>query len=374
MSWLRLLEARFAVPKAIQAARGALGLAATLKCWRSGRGSCRVALPGAICYEVVVAVLAAGCEPIFCDVNPADGLVRHSEWRRARSLGADVALVVHLYGNPAAVKPVRAIFPAAQCLLIDDAAQALGSQSEDGLAGALGDVGLLSFGATKHIPLGNAALLFNDTEFAGEVAAVLDTYTTEAESTRSSLSGAFRSRLALARARLRAEGDGAAAGFAGLLEGMLPTLCVPETSGIDGSLLSALEDYPPAAAARVMKAELWSDSLLGTGLEPVGMRQGCVPWRYACRLPGASWPSQQALAEVLRGHGIHVSNWYLPAHWFLGGQAGVLPGVELLAREVFQFWVDEEASCESIVRSADAVRSEVARIGSARAGAWPCAR
>jgi hypothetical protein len=54
-----------------------------------------------------------------------------------------------------------------------------------------------------------------------------------------------------------------------------------------------------------------------------------------------------------------VSNWYLPAHWYLGEPAGALPGVERLAREVFQFWVNEDVASESICRDAALVRREL---------------
>jgi hypothetical protein len=81
-----------------------------------------------------------------------------------------------------------------------------------------------------------------------------------------------------------------------------------------------------------------------------------VPWRYACRLPGASWARQNQLAAALRAGVMHVSNWYLPAHWFVGHPVGSLPGVESLAQEVFQFWLDEQTSSDAIVRHATLVR------------------
>jgi dTDP-4-amino-4,6-dideoxygalactose transaminase len=281
-----------------------------------------VALPGAICHEVVVAVLAAGCEPVFCDVNPADGLVEDSEWARARALGADVAIMVHLYGNPAAIRPVRRFFPAPDCLVIDDAAQALGSSSDGGIAGATGDVGLLSFGPTKQISIGNAALLFKDPAFAKSVAALL--------------------------ARLRAVGDTAADGFSGLLNGLQPILGVPRSRERELATVRALEGYTGAAQDRMAKMQLWSRGLEGTGLVPVGMSKGCVPWRYVCRLPGLSWDKQHQIANDLRADGMDVSNWYLPAHWYLGFRAGMLPGVEKLAREVFQFWLDRDVTPAAI--------------------------
>jgi len=363
-AWMRLLENRFQVRRAIRVPRAALGLSAVLRCWRGTRADCRVALPAAVCHEVVVAVLASGCQPIFCDVNPASGLVEDPEWHRARQLGADVALVVHLYGNPAGTTGVRGIFASPNCLLLDDAAQALGSQSPDGLAGSKGDVGLLSFGASKHIPAGNGALLFQNAEFADEVAAAVNPIAPTAESLRKELSVEFRSRLERARAELRQRGTAAASSFVGLIDDLQPTLRVPAIPGMDGLILDSLRNYSRLAAERVMKARLWRDSLAGTGLEPVGMGDGCVPWRYVCRLPGADWALQHALAEALRAGGMHVSNWYLPAHWFLPG-APSLRGIETLAREVFQFWIDGEATRESILRSTDTVRRQMSRLSAA---------
>lgn len=344
----RVLERQFAVERAILAGRAALGLSVLLECRRERQGVCRVALPAAICHEVVLSVVAAGCEPIFCDVDPLDGLVKEREWTRARSLGADVAIVVHLYGNPASVGAVRKIYPAPNCLVIDDAAQGLGSSRDACMAGSGGDVGLLSFGATKHISTGNAALLFRSVELAEEVAARLSNKAPQPQSIRGPLAAAFRMRLEIARARLRNSGDESTDAFSGLLEGLEPLLAVPFSSEAETATILALAGYAEAARIRVAKKELWSSSLAGTGLQPVGMGGRCVPWRYACRLPGLDWLEQHRIAETLRAEGMHVSNWYLPAHWFLGQPARTLPGAETLAREVFQFWLDEDTTPEVI--------------------------
>src|SRR5438128_320160 len=91
----RRLERDFA------AARASLGLIAVLRSWASAGSSNRVALPASVCHDVVAAVQGAGCEPFFCDIDLSDGNVPEEEWARARVAGASVALVVHLYGNPA---------------------------------------------------------------------------------------------------------------------------------------------------------------------------------------------------------------------------------------------------------------------------------
>lgn len=352
----RLLARQFAAERVVSASRAALGLAVLLECWRKRHGVCRVALPAAVCHEVALSVVAAGCEPVFCDVDPANGLVTQAEWSRARALGADVAIVVHLYGNPASTELVRTIFPAADCLLIDDAAQALGSSFEKCPAGAGGDVGLLSFGATKHISTGNAALLFRDAEFSAEVGAQLSDRTPQPSSVRNALASAFRARLEVARGRLRVSGDTAIEAFKGLLEGMEPVLAAPFSPTAGSMTVRALATYSEAAAIRVAKKELWSTGLAGTGLMPVGMGRGCVPWRYACRLPGVSWSEQHRIAEKLRAAGMHVSNWYIPAYWFLGRRTQALPGSETLAREVFQFWLDEATTASIIERNCAQIR------------------
>jgi hypothetical protein len=364
----RALEHRFGIARAVAVGRAALGLTAVLECWRQRRQVCRVALPAAICHEVVVAVLVAGCEPLFCDVSPSDGLVLDSEWRRVRSLGAEVAVVVHLYGNPAAMRPVRAQFSGPDCLVIDDAAQALGASSADGIAGAAGDVGLLSFGPTKQISTGNAALLFTDAAFAEAVGATLCRIVAQPQPLRDSLASAFRARLESARARLRSVGDAAAGGFLGLLEEMHPVLCVPFSSEHEAATVRALDGYAGAAADRIAKMELWSRGLEGTGLLPVGMGRGCVPWRYTCRLPGLTWSGQHRIAADLRAAGMHVSNWYLPAHWFVGMPSGALAGVETLAREVFQFWIDGNTTAETIARECTMVRQRMAQFAELRRG------
>ncbi len=343
---MRALETHFGLPRAIPAPRAALGLLALLQCWRGERAHCKVALPAALCHEVVVAVRAAGCEPVFCDVDPRDGLVPDQEWRSARAQGAEVAVVVHLYGNVASLSVVREIFPSGSCLVVDDAAQALGSHSEAGAAGALGDVGLLSFGPTKQIDVGDAALLFRDQALAEAVEARMLQYQPVPAETRAALVADFRARLETARQRLRETGE--ASSFSGLLDGLAPVLMKQHTPGAARRVLDALAGYDVAMLLRREKAELWHNGMASLGLIPVGMGNGVIPWRYACRLPGIGWMRQHLLAEAMRVERVQVSNWYLPAHWFLGQPTGSLNGTETLAREVFQFWVDPSTSIEEI--------------------------
>jgi hypothetical protein len=198
--------------------------------------------------------------------------------------------------------------------------------------------------------------LFKNAELADEVGARLSAKLPHPATARDALTSAFRVRLENARTRLRASIDNASDAFQGLLEGLGPVLAVPLSPTADMATVRALATYVEAAKIRVAKKELWSIGLEGTGLTPVGMGSGCVPWRYACRLPGVGWSEQHRIAERIRAAGIHVSNWYIPAHWFLGRGAQALPGVETLAREVFQFWLDDSTAPATIERDCAEIR------------------
>jgi hypothetical protein len=351
----RRLESDFNIARVLPAARAALGLMAVLRCWVDAGNAGRVALSASVCHDVVAAVLGAGCEPVFCDIDPADGNVPEQEWVRARATGASAALVVHLYGNPADISVVRRHFPSSDCLVVDDAAQALGSSNAVGPVGGQGDVGLLSFGATKHIEVGGAAILFRDSVFADTVARMLASIEILPEAQRLAIYTRFRQRLEAARVRLRREGETAAVAFQGVLDGYFPSLQVPFPVGASHAACLALDTYSQAMEQRMQKSAAWATGLEDSGLVPVGMETGTVPWRYTCRLPGIDWLWQHRLGEEMRSHGLNVSHWYLPAHWMCGHEPRTLPGTECLSREVFQFWVDDHTSLETIEQGAVAV-------------------
>ncbi|MBF0282574.1 MAG: DegT/DnrJ/EryC1/StrS family aminotransferase [Zetaproteobacteria bacterium] len=339
------LQNYLGVEHVVKAGRGSLIIYAALKAW--GAGHARpglVAVPAAVCQDVVAAILMAGYAPIFCDVDPATGLTPMQEWARARAAGASVAIVVHLYGNPADTESVRAIFP--DGLIIDDAAQSLGADTGNGLAGTEGDVGVISFGHTKHIEIGGAALIARDPALANACAQILDRVQPASVFSVQSAEKTFRAGFEAAREQLRRSGT--PLGFNGLLDGYMPTLRAAWNPAWSNPIARALQDYPRQLEKRHIKAEMWRRSIVGTPLIPIGMGSRSAPWRYTCRLPGIAWSEQYRLGQALRDKGLHVSHWYLPAHWLLGDSAGSLPGVERLAQEVFQFWLDDATALSVI--------------------------
>lgn len=348
----------FGLEHVLPAGRAALGIYAALHAWSGGRAM-TVAVPASVCQDVIAAVQMAGWTPYLCDVDPFTGLVPATEWFKARSAGAIAAIVVHLYGNPANTALVRRIFPAPACLLIDDAAQALGTRTAEGLAGTEGDLGIVSFGGTKHIEVGGAALLCRDARLLRECDIVLGKVIPTDVDAFQKQQAMFRQRYLAARERLVRNDDHR--GFAGLLDDYAPLLRVDWQAQWGHVIAGLLATYPSALAQRGEKAALWSQAIAGSGLVPVGMSiaQGCAPWRYACRLPGCDWARQRTVGEAMREHGLQVSHWYLPGHWWFGEPHRTLPGSEQLARESFQFWVDERTSKDVIIRAGAILQNSI---------------
>jgi len=130
-------------------------------------------------------IARVGARPVFCDIDPqtfnlsaaavqtfldercrADGtgLVDRATGGRIRAL-----MPVHLYGQAADMQPLLAIARRYGLAVIEDAAQAIGTETADGArVGSLGEIGCLSFFPSKNLgAFGDAGLCTtNDPELA----------------------------------------------------------------------------------------------------------------------------------------------------------------------------------------------------------------
>lgn len=113
-------------------------------------------------------VARAGARPLFCDIEPesfnidprsvATFLSEQCQWRddaliNRRTGGRVRALMpVHLYGQCADMPSLLQLARDFRLQVIEDAAQAIGASGADGIrAGALGDIGCLSFFPSKNL-------------------------------------------------------------------------------------------------------------------------------------------------------------------------------------------------------------------------------
>jgi dTDP-4-amino-4,6-dideoxygalactose transaminase len=121
-------------------------------------------------------IARAGARPVFCDIDPVtfnlspaavqDFIERHCSFEAGKLTnrltgGAIKALMpVHLYGQSADMDPLMAIARRHRLKVIEDAAQAIGTEYRDGLrAGSIGDIGCFSFFPSKNLgAFGDAGL------------------------------------------------------------------------------------------------------------------------------------------------------------------------------------------------------------------------
>jgi dTDP-4-amino-4,6-dideoxygalactose transaminase len=130
-------------------------------------------------------IARAGARPVFCDIDPltfnlsaaavqafiddhcavqADRLINRDTGGRIKAL-----LPVHLYGQSADMDPLMAIARLHGLKVIEDAAQAIGTEYKQGVrVGSIGDIGCFSFFPSKNLgAFGDAGLCTtNDPELA----------------------------------------------------------------------------------------------------------------------------------------------------------------------------------------------------------------
>jgi dTDP-4-amino-4,6-dideoxygalactose transaminase len=138
-----LLDAAAVVP----CASGRAAIEAGLRLLGVGPGA-EVILPSFCCRSIVPPVLAVGAMPVLADVGPDLNLTPEAV-EAAITARTRAVVVAHLFGNPADTATVGEVCRSRGIAVLDDAAQALGATRGGRMAGALGDVGVLSFGRGK---------------------------------------------------------------------------------------------------------------------------------------------------------------------------------------------------------------------------------
>jgi dTDP-4-amino-4,6-dideoxygalactose transaminase len=309
-------------------------------------------------------VLHSHWTPLFCDVDEATGAVPDTEWQKAlEDKGAAAILFVHMFGNPCDPAGALRLCREAGAFFIEDACQALGTRVGGRPCGSFGDVSILSFGRTKHIDAGSGGMLMTDDDSLADCAAraaggakYLEEQQFDALDT--SLHSLYYER----KDRFLATPDDPHGAFSDLIGRFVPLIPAP-WRGNARAISERLQRMDGLSAARRRKAELYAELLAPDGVRPIGPLPESAPWRFSFRLPGITWERQVAISNAVRAAGMHISNWYLPAHWLLPRPVlatGTLANTLRLSREVFQLWLDE-ATDEAAVRAAAALFARAAR-------------
>jgi len=120
-------------------------------------------------FATAGAVARVGAKPVFVDIDPRSYNIDPGRVEQAVTSRTKALIPVHLYGQCADMDPLMDIATRRGLAVIEDAAQAIGSEYRDGRrAGSLGTVGCFSFFPSKNLgALGDAGMVTtNDPQLA----------------------------------------------------------------------------------------------------------------------------------------------------------------------------------------------------------------
>ncbi len=316
--------------------------ALALACAMTNPARKRIVLPAIACVNVLYAVLYAGCEPVFADVRPEDGLVdpEHVSHLLASDPEIGAVVVVHVYGHGADMQRIRDEARVRGVLVIEDAAQAHGGTHADGSCfGASGDLGLVSFGHTKILDAGGGGVLtMDDRELyercmaeAARLPPRPEGLHAQAQAYRAQYYSLWAQRASDPMSTLRI-GD-----LAWAFERVF-------VHAADEAIAEAIFDKLPSLGAEIaLRRELAAEyrSILSpiASIRPCALSAGSVPWRFVFRVPAQH---RDSLVGYLRRSGHDASTWYpsLANFYPRGGGAGTkLPVAAAFEQEVVNLWV-----------------------------------
>lgn len=109
-----------------------------------------IATAAAVTYERAV--------PVFVDIDPKTWCIDPNKIEAAITSKTKAIIAVHLYGNLCDMARLREIADKHGLYLIEDAAEALGSEWQGLKAGSIADIGVFSFHGTKTITTGEGGM------------------------------------------------------------------------------------------------------------------------------------------------------------------------------------------------------------------------
>jgi dTDP-4-amino-4,6-dideoxygalactose transaminase len=142
----RELAAHCGVRHAIGVANGTDALTIALRAMGVGPGD-DVVVPSFTFYASAEAIPPTGARPVFCDIDPDTLCVTPETVAAALTPRTKAIIAVDLLGNVAPIREIERL----GVPVLEDAAQAAGSTTDDGRAGALGTAATFSFFPSKNL-------------------------------------------------------------------------------------------------------------------------------------------------------------------------------------------------------------------------------
>ncbi len=122
-------------------------------------------------FATVGAIRRLGATPVFVDIDPVTYNIDTAQIATEITSKTKAIIPVHLYGQCAEMDPILAIAEKHGLAVIEDAAQAIGSEDNGRRAGSMGTVGCFSFFPSKNLGAfgDGGAVVANDVELAERI-------------------------------------------------------------------------------------------------------------------------------------------------------------------------------------------------------------
>lgn len=153
------LGVRYAI--ALPSCTSAIHLA--LAAWKIGSGD-EVIVPDATWIASAAPINYVGATPVFADIEEETWCLSPQAFEAAITSNTKAVIVVDLYGNLPKLDMIIEIARKHNLAILEDAAEALGSEYKGKKAGSFGDVGVFSFHGSKTLTTGEGGMLVTDDE------------------------------------------------------------------------------------------------------------------------------------------------------------------------------------------------------------------
>lgn len=274
----------------------------------------------------VSAIVSAGANPVFVDIDPETYLMDVTKIEAAITPRTKAILPVHLYGQCVDMDPLLDIAKKHHLYVVEDCAQAHGSEYKGRKAGSMGDISTTSFYPTKILGgYGDGGMMSTNDETLAQRLRRLRFY--GAETTYYANEHGYNSRLDELQAAL---------------------------------LLTKLPKIEQYIHRRREIAALYQEGLKGTELIlPKEASYG----RHAYYLYVVRHPNRDEIIKKLRENNIHVNISYpwpihtMKGYEYLGWKAGDLPETESAANEIFSLPMYPSLTNEEVARVIEVLRT-----------------
>lgn len=156
------------VKEAIAVNSGTAALHIALAVLDIGPGD-EVIVPPMTFFSTITAVLHQNAIPVFADIEEDTLCLDPQSFREVITERTKAVIPVHLYGNAANMSEITRVSKKNGIKVIEDAAQAHGTEINGKKVGSIGDIGAFSFFATKHITTGEGGMITTDSSEWAEV-------------------------------------------------------------------------------------------------------------------------------------------------------------------------------------------------------------